>query len=95
MIVGKAGDEAAIATARYERLRGEVLAGIKGGGLGLIVLMREGVAAWLAQTPTRSTTITSIKDSIAVPPIVPGDVHADMIRVLATMAMAISPEVHA
>ena len=95
MIEAKAGDEVAVATSRYERLRGEILAGTKGGGLGLIVLMREGVAAWLAQTPTSSTTITSIKDPIAVPPIVLGDIHADVIGVLATMAMAISPEVHA
>jgi hypothetical protein len=95
MIAAKPVDDAAVATTQYESLRGEALAGTKPRGLGLIVLMREGVAAWLAQTSTPSTTITSLKNSIAVPPIVPGDIHADVICVLANMAMAISPEVHA
>ena len=89
------GDNPAIvATTHYERLRGDVLAANRTSGLGLLVLMRNGVAAWLAQAPTPSTTSTSIREPIAGPPIVPGDVQADVICVLANMAMAISLEIH-
>ena len=53
------GDNPAIvATTHYERLRGDVLAANRTSGLGLLVLMRNGVAAWLAQAPTPSTTVT-------------------------------------
>lgn len=88
------GEDATAATSRYERLRRDVLAATRSSGLGLVVLMREGVAAWLVQAATPSMTITSITEPIAVPPTVPGDVQADVISVLANMAMAISQEMH-
>ena len=78
----------------YEQLRAHVVEGTTAGVFGLIVLMREGVAAWShAQAPPMA--ISHIKDSIAATPIVSDDIHADMICVLANMAMAIPPEVHA
>ena len=96
MISGaKAGDGAALA--HYEHLRGHVLAGgTAHGGFGLVVLIREGVAAWLAHAAASPVTKTDVKDPIAITPIVSDDLHADVISVLANMAMAISPQqVHA
>ncbi len=88
------GDGPIVATTRYERLRGHVLGGTATGGFGMVVLMREGVAAWLAHATALPVAITHLKDPIATP-LVPDDIHADVVRVLANMAMAISPEVQA
>ena len=79
----------------YEQLRAHVLEGTTAGVFGLIVLMREGVAAWLAHAAAPpSTAITHAKNPLAATPIVSDDIHADLICVLANMAMAIPPEVH-
>ena len=87
-----AGDRGS-ATTTYEQLRDHVLEGTTAGVFGLIVLMREGVAAWLARAAPPSA-ITHVKDPLFATPIVSDDIHADMICVLANIAMAISPEVH-
>ena len=92
----KPGDDAAVGTSHYEHLRGRMLAGgAASGGFGLVVLIREGVAAWLAHAAASPVAITKIKDPITVSPIVSDDIHADVVSVLANMAMAISPQVHA
>jgi hypothetical protein len=57
-------------------------------------LMREGVAAWIAHAATTPAAITHTKDPVAAMPIVSDDIHADMICVLANMAMAIPEEGH-
>jgi hypothetical protein len=87
------GDRGSAATT-YEQLRDHVLEGTTAGVFGLIVLMREGVAAWLVHAAPPPVAITHAKDPLATTPIVSDDIHADMICVLANMAMAISPEVH-
>lgn len=46
----------AAATTCYERLRSSVLAGDRFSGLGLVVLIREGIVSWLALPQTPSTT---------------------------------------
>ena len=79
----------------YEQLRGHMLEGATTGGrFALVILMREGVAAWIAHAATTPVVITHAKDPVAATPIVSDDIHADMICVLANMAMAIPEEVH-
>jgi hypothetical protein len=56
--------------------------------------MREGVAAWIAHAATTPVAITHAKDPVATTPIVSDDIHADMICVLANMAMSIPEKVH-
>jgi hypothetical protein len=77
------------AATTYEQLRDHVLEGTTAGVFGLIVLMREGVAAWLAHAAVPPVEITHAKEPFAATPIVSHDIHADMICVLANMAMAI------
>jgi hypothetical protein len=93
------GGGAAVTIAQYERLRDHVLAGTTTGGFGLVILMREGLAAWLAHAPAPTFAITDVNTpkhpAAAVTPTVSGDIHADMVSVLANMAMAIYPEVYA
>lgn len=96
MTEARRGEDATVATTHYERLRADVIAGNKTSGLGLVVLVREGVAAWLAlPSPPTPSTFTALTESIAVSPIVSDDIQAEVICVLANMAMAISTEVHA
>jgi hypothetical protein len=58
-------------------------------------LLRDGVAAWLAHATAPPVVTTYAKAPITATSIALDDVHADLICVLANMAMAMSPEVHA
>ena len=86
------GDPSQVA---YEELRGVAVAGSAGGGrLGLVVLLREGLAAWVAR---RSMCTDAV--AIATPPprrlgvpFVAGAVHTSLVRVLASMVLATSHE---
>jgi hypothetical protein len=96
-VISKAtpGHDPSVATTHYERLRGHVLGdGTATGGFGLVVLMRDGIAAWLAHATVPPLVITHVKAPITAAPIAPDVVHSDLICVLANMAMAISTEVH-
>lgn len=90
------GGDPAVATTHYEGLRGHVLGGgTATGSCGLVVLMRGGVAAWLAHATAPPVVTTHAKAPITATPIAPDVDHSDLICVLANIAMAISPEVHA
>ena len=79
----------------YEVLRERVVGGASGGGhSGLVVILREGIAAWIAHGPAASASVR--------PPVVPTswvaastlshEVHADVVSVLAGMALSIRRE---
>jgi hypothetical protein len=76
----------------YEELRSVAIAGSPfGDRFGLIVLLREGLAAWLTQPlvgsgsdPAR-TTVQS--DRRAQVPLVSDEIHAGVVRVLANMVL--------
>ena len=73
----------------YEQLRRRALCGdVDGWRLGLGVLQHRGVAAWLgvrtAMTPVRSTPTR------AVPPATGGGVAAEVVGLLASMALAVA-----
>jgi hypothetical protein len=74
----------------YEELRGLAIAGAAfGGGRGLVVLLREGLAAWVARRCTGADPVkTAVQsDHRAGVPAVSDDVHAGVVRVLASIAL--------
>lgn len=76
--------------ALYEELRGQAIAGSAAGGrLGLVVLLREGVAAWLARRSSCSDWVETAApaDRRAGAALVSDQVQAGMIRVLASMVL--------
>lgn len=85
--------------AEYERLRAHVRAGSAfGGHLGLVLLLREGVAAWMARGSPASVQVAQLEqvESTASPerpvgvvaPGVTDEIHAGLVRVLANIALA-------
>ena len=81
----------------YEELRHGVLTGVPGSRHGgVIVLVREGVAAWLAYGSASEATARPVAIPAARPaaPAGRGDLDASLVRVLATMALANRTEVH-
>lgn len=78
----------------YEQLRSGALEGRAASGhFGLVILLREGVAAWMTHAspqPTIDARATA-KERPAAAPLIPDDLRADMARVLASMVMT-TPE---
>ena len=72
--------------AAYEALRRSVLAGaFCGGHVGLVLLLREGLAAWMARRPTCSAPVEPERRVAA--PILSNEIDAAVVRVLANMAL--------
>ena len=87
-------DDAQACVRAYEALRSHVLAGTNTGSpAGLVVLLRQGVAAWMmarrsactcpAPAAARTTTLLAGEE-----------IHAAIVRVLASMALAAQQEGH-
>lgn len=78
----------------YERLRAVVLGGAPDAHrLGLAVLARQGLAAWMtlwSQTPTPAT-VSATRRSPTAEPDDPGSADSEIVRVLAAMALAHIP----
>jgi hypothetical protein len=82
----------------YEELRGRVLAGAPfGGAFGLVLLLREGLAAWMAGGSAGSVLVAPAvePDRRAAAPLVSDETHATVVRVLASMALGGLKERHA
>jgi hypothetical protein len=74
----------------YEELRGRVLAGAPfGGAFGVVLLLREGLAAWMAGGSAGSVPVAPAvePDRRAAAPLVSDEIHAAVVRVLASMAL--------
>jgi len=77
--------------AAYEELRNRVLANSTSGGhFGLLLLIREGIAAWMARCSIRAVPSLPLVDPAqrAAVPLVSDEIHAGIVRVLASMALA-------
>jgi len=77
--------------AAYEELRRHVLTGaIIGSHFGVVLLLREGITAWMARASGYSARSAPAADGDwrAPTPILSHDIHAGIVRVLASMAMA-------
>ncbi len=81
--------------ARYEELRRHAVERqILVGRLGLAVLLRQGLAAWVEQWSKMPAPTPAPFAEIPRPPL-PDDTSADVINVLAAMALGHIQEVHA
>lgn len=80
-------------TADYEALRQSAQARERSGGhFGLVLLLREGLAAWMAHARSRPVTVTPPSSERAtVAPIIVDEVRADIVAVLASM-IQVHPE---
>ncbi|MGH8578015.1 MAG: hypothetical protein ACREXJ_14125, partial [Gammaproteobacteria bacterium] len=71
----------------YEALRAHVLTGSTAGShAGLVVLLRQGVAAWMARCSACSSPAPAAAHTAT--PLVGDEIHAAIVRVLASMALA-------
>jgi hypothetical protein len=73
----------------YEELRSHVLTG-DGNGPGLMLVLREGLAAWLEGRGTRLCP-SEVRPGLRTPaaaPVVSDPIHAGIVRVLASMVLA-------
>ena len=73
----------------YEELRGFAIAGATSGGLGLVILLREGLAAWLARRcrGADSVEITPHPDRHAGRMLGSEELQIGLVRVLASMVL--------
>ncbi len=82
----------------YEELRSDMLSDSPSGShFGLILLMRQGIAAWMdrrAACSAPAKTVAVARRSEAAP-LISDELHAGMARVLACMAMADRKEINA
>lgn len=80
-------NDGAAVVAAYEELRGHVLAASpRGNYSGLVLVLREGLVAWMARG---RDGVAAIRSAAPVPvPIVSDPLHAGIVRVLANMALA-------
>jgi len=84
--------------AAYEELRRRVLASVPFGGHGgLVLLLREGIAAWMARGAACVAPLEPAldPDRRGAAPIVSDEIHAAVVRVLASMALGRLGEVRA
>ena len=81
-----------VSVAVYEQLRLHVHEGgtAPGGHCGLVVLRREGLAAWMAWRMTGAVapeSVTAYQRPVSAP-LAADDLHASLVRVLASLAMS-------
>jgi hypothetical protein len=76
--------------APYEALRRRVLTGsVCGAPGGLVLLLREGLAAWMARGAAGATPVEAGgPERRGAAPIVSDEIHAAVVRVLANIALA-------
>jgi hypothetical protein len=76
----------------YEELRNHVLSGSSSSSShsGLVLLRRQGVAAWVAQRSVCADSVqpAAVPDPHAAAPLPSDELHAGIVRVLANMALA-------
>jgi hypothetical protein len=90
IVLPAATGENEASVAAYEDLRRRALVENGFGDLGQIFLVREGLVAWMARARTDlvSAKVTAVKDPVAAAPVLSDEIHAGVVRVLASMAMA-------
>jgi hypothetical protein len=78
------------AIAAYEELRSHMLAGSPSGGhFGLVLLLREGIAAWIERCAAcwALAAKSATPDRTVPRPLLSEQLHGDMVRVLASIAL--------
>jgi hypothetical protein len=71
--------------ARYEQLRKDVLSQTTSGGFGLVILLRQGMAAWMRACACAVAPVPASKSAQPVSPVnsLPGDVRSQAAVILA------------
>ena len=91
-----AGGGPDVSVAVYEQLRLHVLEGaaVAGGHCALVVLLREGMAAWIARRTAcpPAPEPAAARERPVGAPLSADDLHASLVRVLAGMAMSATVE---
>lgn len=77
------------AVVAYEALRRRVLTGsVFGGPAGLVLFLREGLAAWMARGAAGAAAVEAADpERRGAAPLVADAIHAAVVRVLASMAL--------
>ena len=74
--------------AAYEELRSHMLAGSPGGShFGMVVLLREGIAAWIERRSTCRGVAAQSATHSAPRPVLSDELHAEIVHVLADIAL--------
>ena len=75
--------------AAYEELRRRGPAGAPfGGHVGLLVLLREGIVAWMTRGPAGAASVEAANgERRGAAPLVADEIHAAVVRVLVSMAL--------
>ena len=75
--------------AAYEDLRRRVLAGAPfGGHVGLVVLLREGIVAWMIRGSAGAAPVEAANaERRGAAPLVSSEIHAAVVRVLVSMTL--------
>jgi len=74
--------------AAYEEVRAHILVGSPGGQhFGLVVLLREGIAAWIERRATCWGPASATPDRAGRPPLLSEQLHAEIVRVLVSIAL--------
>ena len=74
----------------YEELRRRVLAGAPfGGHVGLVLLLREGIVAWMTRGSVGAAPVEATDaERRRAAPLVSNEIHAAVVRVLVNMALS-------
>jgi hypothetical protein len=82
--------------AAYEELRSHMLSGAPGGPhFGTLVLLREGIAAWIECGACCRRVATESATAVTPRPVLSETVHAEIVNVLADIALKRREEMHA
>ncbi len=88
--VPRGGGDAGVAA--YEELRSRVLTGVPDPGAALLLLLRQGLAAWLEGrggcSPRCEPQVTLRSTTHAASPLVSDEIQAGIVGVLASMVLA-------
>ena len=89
MTVSPAATTGDTVVAAYEDLRRRGLAGVPfGGHVGLVVLLREGIVAWMTRGSGGAAPVEAAGPARGgAAPLVSDEIHAAVVRVLASMAL--------
>lgn len=79
----------------YEGLRAHMVAGSTSGVSGVVLLIRQGVAAWMAGRAQRSVAVVAMPSLAVEQAPSSNEMHAGVVRVLASIVLATRREMSA
>lgn len=75
--------------AGYEDLRRQALDELPSGGLGMTLLLTQGIGAWMKACPASTLPVSeNVPLQPSIPVVLAGDLRGEIVRILASMALA-------